>query len=194
MLAEVTQHDRDGSAKVAVIGMDRSIAAWGRLYEHIPEAQDGILDILVHSNGCARPPRGYSRRPGVRPAGSIAVHGLGLWLETSAAPRRVGRFTIASGPVRPARTPAATRIPTGSIARGAWWRATPTRRGLSRYAEDKLLPRVETLPKLEVLERDTAGDRSVRSVVRVPRVNGHVYVVAPDSLRLLPETASPEPP
>jgi hypothetical protein len=47
-LAEVTQSDADGSAKVALIGMDRSIAAWGRLYEQLPDVQDGILDTLVH--------------------------------------------------------------------------------------------------------------------------------------------------
>jgi len=47
-LAEVYQSDHDGSAKVALIGIDRSIAAWGRLYEQLPEAQDSVLDILVH--------------------------------------------------------------------------------------------------------------------------------------------------
>lgn len=39
--------DSDGSAKVALIAMDRSIAAWGELYRRFPEAQDDILDILV---------------------------------------------------------------------------------------------------------------------------------------------------
>lgn len=40
--------DSDGSAKVALIAMDRSIAAWGELHRHFPAAQDDILDILVH--------------------------------------------------------------------------------------------------------------------------------------------------
>lgn len=39
--------DSDGSAKVALIAMDRSIAAWGELHRQFPEAQDDILDILV---------------------------------------------------------------------------------------------------------------------------------------------------
>lgn len=39
--------DSDGSAKVALIGMDRSIAAWGTLREHFPEKTDGILDLLL---------------------------------------------------------------------------------------------------------------------------------------------------
>jgi hypothetical protein len=40
--------DSDGSAKVALIAMDRSIAAWGTLREHFPEKTDDILDLLVH--------------------------------------------------------------------------------------------------------------------------------------------------
>ncbi len=40
--------DSDGSAKVALIGMDRSIAAWGTLREHFPEKTDSILDLLLH--------------------------------------------------------------------------------------------------------------------------------------------------
>jgi len=40
--------DRDGSAKVALIGMDRSLTAWGVLYEELPEAADRILEFLVH--------------------------------------------------------------------------------------------------------------------------------------------------
>lgn len=39
--------DSDGSAKVALIAMDRSIAAWGELYRQLPGAQDDILDLLV---------------------------------------------------------------------------------------------------------------------------------------------------
>ena len=40
--------DSDGSAKVALIAMDRSIAAWGQMCKHMPECRDDIIDILVH--------------------------------------------------------------------------------------------------------------------------------------------------
>ena len=40
--------DSDGSAKVALIAIDRSIAAWGELRNHFPEREDDILDLLVH--------------------------------------------------------------------------------------------------------------------------------------------------
>ncbi len=40
--------DSDGSAKVALIAIDRSIAAWGQICEHFPERRDDILDVLVH--------------------------------------------------------------------------------------------------------------------------------------------------
>ena len=40
--------DSDGSAKVALIAIDRSIAAWGQMREHFPQRRDDILDILVH--------------------------------------------------------------------------------------------------------------------------------------------------
>lgn len=39
--------DSDGSAKVALIAIDRSIAAWGRMYEHFPQHKAEILDILL---------------------------------------------------------------------------------------------------------------------------------------------------
>jgi hypothetical protein len=42
------QKDSDGSAKVALIGIDRSIAAWGRLYNYFDESEDKILNILLH--------------------------------------------------------------------------------------------------------------------------------------------------
>lgn len=45
---EAFPKDSDGSAKVALIGMDRSIGAWGKLLELFPEKTNGILDILVH--------------------------------------------------------------------------------------------------------------------------------------------------
>lgn len=39
--------DSDGSAKIALIAIDRSIAAWGKIYEHFDEDEAEILDILV---------------------------------------------------------------------------------------------------------------------------------------------------
>lgn len=42
------QRNSDGSALVALIGMDRSIAAWGSLQECFPEKMGSILDILLH--------------------------------------------------------------------------------------------------------------------------------------------------
>ena len=38
--------DSDGSAKVALIGIDNSIAAWGTFLSHLPEQEDTILTIL----------------------------------------------------------------------------------------------------------------------------------------------------
>jgi len=40
--------DSDGSAKVALISLDRSIAAWGVLRDCLSEEADSILDLLVH--------------------------------------------------------------------------------------------------------------------------------------------------
>jgi hypothetical protein len=42
------QRDSVGSALVALIAIDRSIGAWGRLQEHFPEKTNSILDILLH--------------------------------------------------------------------------------------------------------------------------------------------------
>jgi hypothetical protein len=47
-LAAHRQADADGSAKVALIAIDRSLAAWGRLREYFPDVGDSILDLLVH--------------------------------------------------------------------------------------------------------------------------------------------------
>ncbi|OHB54415.1 MAG: hypothetical protein A2173_06685 [Planctomycetes bacterium RBG_13_44_8b] len=44
----VTEYDANGSAKIALIAMDRSIAAWGQMSNHFPQLNDEILDILVH--------------------------------------------------------------------------------------------------------------------------------------------------
>lgn len=47
-ISEDFPKDSDGSAKVALLGMDRSIAAWGVMSGHFPEREDDILDILIH--------------------------------------------------------------------------------------------------------------------------------------------------
>ena len=39
--------DSDGSAKVALLGIDRSLVAWTRMRQHFPKRADNILDILV---------------------------------------------------------------------------------------------------------------------------------------------------
>ena len=39
--------DSDGSAKVGLIGIDRSIAAWIEMCEQFPDERDGIIDVLV---------------------------------------------------------------------------------------------------------------------------------------------------
>lgn len=46
--------DSDGSAKVALIGIDRSIAAWGELRPCFLAYEGEILDILVHLEGLRR--------------------------------------------------------------------------------------------------------------------------------------------
>ncbi len=40
--------DSDGSAKVALIAMDRSISAWGQMLEYFQQSEDNILNILIH--------------------------------------------------------------------------------------------------------------------------------------------------
>ncbi len=40
--------DSEGSAKVALIGIDRSIAAWGEIRNHFPLYDASILKMLVH--------------------------------------------------------------------------------------------------------------------------------------------------
>ncbi len=42
------QKDWDGSAKIALIAIQRSIAAWGALRAAVPEHADEIIDLLVH--------------------------------------------------------------------------------------------------------------------------------------------------
>jgi hypothetical protein len=46
--------DSDGSAKVALVCIDRSMAAWTRMREHLPEQADNMLDFLVALEGLRR--------------------------------------------------------------------------------------------------------------------------------------------
>jgi hypothetical protein len=39
--------DSDGSAKVALIAIDRSIAAWGEILKYFPDQEDELLQLLV---------------------------------------------------------------------------------------------------------------------------------------------------
>lgn len=50
--------DSDGSAKVALIGMDRSIAAWLRMKEFFPDKTDSILTMLVQLDRLRRTTEG----------------------------------------------------------------------------------------------------------------------------------------
>ena len=43
--------DSDGSAKVALIAIDRSIAAWGEIRNHFPFRSQDIVKMLVHLEG-----------------------------------------------------------------------------------------------------------------------------------------------
>jgi hypothetical protein len=40
--------DSDGSAKVALIGMDRSISAWGKMIRYFSDQKENILDVITH--------------------------------------------------------------------------------------------------------------------------------------------------
>jgi len=44
---EYCPQDTNGSAKVAIIGIERSISAWGGLLNHFPQQEQEILNILV---------------------------------------------------------------------------------------------------------------------------------------------------
>jgi hypothetical protein len=46
--AFAVERDADGTAKVALISIDRSISAWSALSEMFPEKSDSILEILVN--------------------------------------------------------------------------------------------------------------------------------------------------
>ena len=40
--------DSDGSTKVALIGIDRSISAWGKILKFLPDQEEKILGIVAH--------------------------------------------------------------------------------------------------------------------------------------------------
>jgi hypothetical protein len=44
---EARDNDANGSAKIALIAIDKSIDAWTRIREHLPKAGDEIIDFLV---------------------------------------------------------------------------------------------------------------------------------------------------
>lgn len=44
---EYMQEDADGSAKVAIIGIERSTAAWATILTHLPDQEESILSLLV---------------------------------------------------------------------------------------------------------------------------------------------------
>jgi hypothetical protein len=46
--------DSDGSTKVALIGMDRSISAWGKMMKFFPDQKDNILDVINHLDRLCR--------------------------------------------------------------------------------------------------------------------------------------------
>jgi hypothetical protein len=48
------QNDSNGKAKVALIAIDRSIAAWGRLSLLLPEKAGGIMPTLSHLEALRR--------------------------------------------------------------------------------------------------------------------------------------------
>jgi len=62
--------DSDGSAKVALIAIDRSIAAWGHMHTYFAGHQDHILSIMMQLDGLRRrvekifPEARNFRRPG----------------------------------------------------------------------------------------------------------------------------------
>ncbi len=47
-IADEIPADSSVQAKVALIGIDRSIAAWGVTRKHLRDQDDGILDLMVH--------------------------------------------------------------------------------------------------------------------------------------------------
>ncbi len=51
---ELDHSDADGSAKVALIGIDRSLAAWAELLRQFPDEEDRILPLLTALTGLRR--------------------------------------------------------------------------------------------------------------------------------------------
>lgn len=47
-ILEGCSKDSDGSAKIALISIDRSISAWGEMLQHFSEREEEIFDMLVH--------------------------------------------------------------------------------------------------------------------------------------------------
>jgi hypothetical protein len=45
--ADDPRSDANGSAKVALVGIDRSIEAWLRVRSHLPDEADELIDFLV---------------------------------------------------------------------------------------------------------------------------------------------------
>jgi hypothetical protein len=52
--SEYAPEDANGSAKVAIIGIERSIAAWGGLLNQFPDQEGPILNLLVTLKGLLR--------------------------------------------------------------------------------------------------------------------------------------------
>ena len=46
--------DSDGSAKVALIGIDRSISAWGKMIKYFPDQKENILNVITHLDRLGR--------------------------------------------------------------------------------------------------------------------------------------------
>jgi len=67
---EIAAYDANGSTKVALLGIDRSIDAWTRLRRHFPEAEGQILGFLIQLDGLRKkvekrfPDARAFRRPG----------------------------------------------------------------------------------------------------------------------------------
>lgn len=51
---EYSPEDANGSAKVAIIGIERSIAAWGGLLNQFPDQEQSILELLAHLKNLLR--------------------------------------------------------------------------------------------------------------------------------------------
>ena len=51
---EELEHDSDGSAKVALIGIDRSIAAWRMMQLSLPDRVESIVPLILQLDGLRR--------------------------------------------------------------------------------------------------------------------------------------------